>query len=595
MPEPATLNDLFFKATGYGKVRAILYPREGRFVSLSHARFREEVRWLSMGLRALGCVADTPVALLAENSWKWAALDYAILAAGGVTAPIYAAYPTDYVRDHLARSHARMAAVSTRAQLEKVLALRPDLPELERIILMEGTDPAAVSWEDLKARGRKFMADRGDDFEDHARARRPGDAATLLFTSGTAGVPKGIRLTHRNILSDVLATAALFDLNPGDTSLSFLPLSHILERMVNYAFFVSGVTIAYGESMERIAPNLRQVRPTVFTAVPRLYEKTFARIQEAVGDSALKAGIISWAERVARQRAQRRLAGKPLPLTLRFSAALAHLLVFRKIQRGLGGRVRFCISGGAPLSPRLAEFFIGAGVNIYEGYGLTETSPVLAVNTALRRRIGSVGQPLPCVEMRLAPDGEILVRGPNVFHEYYEDPASTREAFTADGFFRTGDVGRFDGDGFLFITDRKKDILVTAGGKNIAPQPIENRLKTMPGIQHAILLGDRRPYPVVLIIPDMAHLQAWALAKGIPEPSVGSLVDDPRVQARYAALVEEACRPLAAFERPKKFILLPQELTLEGGLLTPTLKIRRSALERRFASVIDRLYGKDPA
>jgi long-chain acyl-CoA synthetase len=595
MPDPATLNDLFLAGTAFGKARAILYPENGRYLAFSHARFHEEVRCLSMGLRALGCDADTPVALLAENSWKWAAMDYAILAAGGVTVPIYAAYPPAYVRDHLARSHARLAAVSTRAQLEKVLALRSVLPDLQGIILMEGADPAAASWEDVKARGRKFMAARGDDFEARARERKPGDAATLLFTSGTAGVPKGILLTHRNILSDVLATAALFDLNPKDTSLTFLPLSHILERMVNYAFFICGVTIAYGESMERIAPNLRQVRPTVFTAVPRLYEKTFARIQDAIGDSALKTGIISWAERVARQRATRRLAGKPLPLPLRFSAALAHLLVYRKILRGLGGRLRFCISGGAPLSPRLAEFFIGAGVNVYEGYGLTETSPVLAVNTARHRRIGSVGLPLPCVEMRLAPDGEILVRGPNVFAEYYEDPETTREAFTGDGFFRTGDVGRFDDEGFLFITDRKKDILVTAGGKNIAPQPIENRLKTMPGIQHAILLGDRRPYPVALIIPDMAQLQAWAAAQGIADTAAEALVDHPLIQARYAALMEEACRPLPAFERPKKFVLLPQELTLEGGLLTPTLKIRRSALARRFASVIDQLYGKDSA
>jgi long-chain acyl-CoA synthetase len=593
MPEIRTLNDLFLAAVAHDKAQAILYPLEGRYLSLGHREFFDIVRKLSMGLRDLGIEPGATVALVAENSWRWAAMDYAILAAGGITVPVYAAYTAEQVCDLFKRSHTRLAVVSTPAQMDKIRSCRAGLPELGRVVLMEGSDAEAVSWEDLLRKGQAFLDRKGDDFERLARAAQPEDGATLIFTSGTTGIPKGTLLTHRNIVSNVLATTAMFDLNSRDTSLTFLPLSHILERMVNYAFFFSGVTVAYAESMERIAANMRQVRPTIFTAVPRLYEKTYARIQEEIGASALKAGIFAWAERVARQTTVLRLARAPMPLSLRISHALARLLVYRKILNGMGGRLKFCISGGAPLSSKLAEFFIGAGVDVYEGYGLTETSPVVAVNTALRRRIGSVGMPLPCLEMRLEPDGEILVKGPSVFRGYFEDPAATAEAFTADGFFRTGDIGEVDRDGFLFITDRKKDLLVTAGGKNIAPQPIENLLKTIPGIQHAVVLGDRRPYPVVLIIPDLAHLQKWAASQGIPPSVLEALDRDPRVREHYATLLDEAFRSLAHFERPKKFALLPLELTIGGELLTPTLKIRRSAISRRFASVIERLYEED--
>ena len=588
-----TLNALFLSACARGKREAILYPDGEAYLPLSHEGYYQAVREISFGLRALGMQPGAKVAILAENSWKWTAVDYAVLAAGGVTVPIYVTYPSDAVCDLLRRSHAWTIVASTAAQLEKVAACkeRGNLPELRHLILLDQEDPRAVAWEALREKGRTFERERGDDFRVTALRARPGDLATLIYTSGTTGIPKGVMLSHGNIVSNVLSALSDFDLGESDTILSFLPLSHILERMVTFAFFYAGCTIAFGRSMETIPQDLRQVRPTIFTAVPRLYEKTFAKIQETAKASPVKWAIMRRAESTARKASKWRVGGKPLPLCFRPRYALARAVVFRRILDGLGGRLRFCVSGGAPLSPRLAEFFIGAGVDIFEGYGLTETSPVLAVNSPGRRRIGSVGHIISGVRITLASDGEILAKGPGVFEGYYEDPESTREAFTPEGWLKTGDIGRLDADGFLFITDRKKDIIVTAGGKNIAPQPIENRLKTLPGIQHAVVIGDRRPYPVVLLVPDFAWLDRWAAARGLGSPGPDGWVAHPEVRAHFAALVEEAVAAFSPFERPKKFALLSRDLSIEAGHLTPTLKVRRAAIARHFAGVIEGLYG----
>jgi long-chain acyl-CoA synthetase len=595
MTPAATLNELFLAGCARGRREAILYPEGEAFRPMSHAGYLEAVRTLAFGLRALGMQPGAKVAILAENSWRWTATDYAVLCSGGVTVPIYATYPSDAVCDLLRRSHAWAIVASTASQLEKVIACRAqgNLPELRHLVLMDQEDPRAAAWEALRERGRAFAREHGDDFEAAARRTRPEDLATLLYTSGTTGVPKGVMLSHGNIVSNARACLEVFELGEGDTILSFLPLSHILERMVNYAFFYAGCTIAYGRSMETIPQDLRLARPTVFTAVPRLYEKTFAKIQEAAKGSPLKAAILRWAEATAKRASGHFVRGTPLPLSLRPRYALARALVYRKVLEGLGGRLRFCVAGGAPLSPRLAEFFIGAGVDIFEGYGLTETSPVLAANCTRGRRIGSVGPVLPGVTLKIAPDGEILAKGPGVFQGYFEDPRATAEAFDADGFFRTGDIGRLDPDGFLFITDRKKDLIVTAGGKNVAPQPIENRLKTLPGIQHAVVIGDRRPYPVVLLVPDFAWLERWAAGRGLGAPGPAGWTGHPEVRAHFAALVEEAVAPFAPYERPKKFALLPSDLSIEAGHLTPTLKVRRGTVERHFAREIQALYGPE--
>ncbi len=595
MTAVATLNELFLAACARGKREAILYPDGETYRPMSHAGYSDAVREVSFGLRALGMERGAKVAILAENSWKWTAADYAVLAAGGVTVPIYITYPSDAVCDLLKRSHAWAIAASNAAQLEKVIACRGqgNLPDLRHLVLLDDEDGRALAWEALRQKGRAFAEEHGDDFEAVARRAGPEDLATLIYTSGTTGLPKGVMLTHGNIVSNATAALSVFDMCEDDTILSFLPLSHILERMVNYAFFYAGCTIAYGRSMETIPQDLRQVRPTVFTAVPRLYEKTFAKVQEAAKNSPLKRAILRWAEATAKAASTRRVEGRPLHPCFRPRYALARAVVFKKLLAGLGGRLRFCVAGGAPLSPRLAEFFIGAGVDIYEGYGLTETSPVVAANCPGRRRIGSVGPVLPGVTVKLADDGEILVKGPGVFGGYYEDAEATREAFDPDGFFKTGDVGRLDADGYLFITDRKKDIIVTAGGKNIAPQPIENRLKTLPGIQHAVMIGDRRPYPVVLLVPDFAWLDRWASDRGLGPAGPDGWGDHPEVRAHYASLVEEACAAFTPYERPKKFALLPRDLSIEAGHLTPTLKVRRANVARHFAPVIHSLYGPE--
>jgi long-chain acyl-CoA synthetase len=424
---------------------------------------------------------------------------------------------------------------------------------------------------------------------------RSDDLATLIYTSGTSGDMKGVMLTHGNIASNVYTCCTLFSFTEHDECLSFLPLSHIFERMFgHYCMLHSGVVINYAESVDTVAADMQHLRPTLMASVPRLYDKIYSRVLEAVrAGPALKQRLFFWGKRVGERVVDLRLGRRRVPPFLAAQLWLADTLVFSKLRARTGGRIRFFISGGAPLSAEIAKFFHAAGMPILEGYGLTETSPVIAVNTFKNLRLGTVGLVIPGVEVKIAADGEILTRGPNVMAGYYNKPQATADALDSEGWFHTGDIGLLDGDGFLRITDRKKDIIVTAGGKNIAPQPIESLAKTSRFVSSAVMLGDRRPFPVMLIVPNFENLSAWAAQEGIRSADSAALVALPEVQKKMEREVRTTLRDLAGFEMPKKFLLLPRDFSIEAGELTPKMSVKRKVVEQRHAAAIEGLYRSE--
>ncbi len=595
MDTARTLTELLFGALDrFGSRPVAMRAKQGgNWIELSYRDLADRVQDLSIGLLDLGLATGDRVAILSENRPEWAIADYACLAARCADVPIYPTLPARQIEQNLADSGAVGVFVSSRVQLEKVLAARERLPALRHIIAFErdATGPGVLSLEEVYARGRQARPARASWRADALRVR-PEDLATLIYTSGTSGDMKGVMLTHGNIASNVTTCCTLFSFTENDECLSFLPLSHIFERMFgHYCMLHSGVLINYAESVETVAADMQSRRPTLMASVPRLYEKIYGRVLDAVrAGSAVKRSLFFWGKRVGEKAVDLRLAGKSLPPALRAQLWLADRLVFSKLRARTGGRLRFFISGGAPLSPDIARFFHASGMPILEGYGLTETSPVIAVNTFRHLRLGTVGLPIPQVEVKIAPDGEILTRGPNVMTGYYNKPQATAEALDSEGWFRTGDIGLLDPDGFLRITDRKKDIIVTAGGKNIAPQPIESLAKTSKFVAGAVMLGDRRPFPIMLIVPNFENLAAWAAQEGIPSSDTAALVALPEVQRKMEREVQTTLRDLAGFEMPKKFLLLPRDFSIEGGELTPKLSVKRAVVERRNAAAIERLY-----
>jgi long-chain acyl-CoA synthetase len=488
--------------------------------------------------------------------------------------------------------------VSSAAQLEKVRSIRDRLPALRLVIALD-TDargPDVLPFDELLACGRSARA-RHPDWRAHALQASPDDLATIIYTSGTTGDPKGVMLTHGNIASNVTTCVGLFDFGPGDECLSFLPLSHIFERMFgHYSMFHAGVVINYAGSIDTVAADMQELRPTMMASVPRLYEKIFSRVLDSVrASSSPRRRIFGWARRVGEAWVDRVLAGQPVPGRLALERRVADRLVFAKLRARTGGRIRFFISGGAPLAPDIARFFFAAGMPILEGYGLTETSPVMAVNTFGHTRFGTVGRPIPGVDIRIAPDGEIVTRGPNVMRGYFGKPDATAAALDGEGWFHTGDIGLLDAEGYLSITDRKKDLIVTAGGKNIAPQPIENLAKSSKFVSNAVMLGDRRPFPIMLVVPNAGPLKAWAARHGLPGEDMELLVRLPEVHTKLEREVRKTLRDLAQFEMPKKFLLLPNDFSVEGGELTPTLKVRRRIVEERHKTAIEALYAEPPS
>jgi long-chain acyl-CoA synthetase len=589
-----TLCEIFYHSASYGKPDQLKVKRDGQWRDISSEEVRRAVEELSMGLRALGVEKGDRVALLSENRPEWAYVDLATLCAGAADVPIYPNLLAAQVLYVLNDSQAKVAFASNAAQVRKLVEVRERAPHLQHVIRFD--EPAVegtLSLDDVRARGREALARDREAVKRRAGEVRPGDLATLIYTSGTTGDPKGVMLTHDNIVSNVHGALAAFgDFGIHDVALSFLPLCHIFERTGgHYLMLQQGVTIAYAESVEKVPANMTEVRPTLMLSVPRLYEKMYARISEKVAaDSAVKQRIFRWAVGVGRRVFQARLDKRAVGPVLRAQHRLADRLVFGTIRERTGGRLRLFVSGGAPLSREIAEFFGAVGLIILEGYGLTETSPVIAVNRPDKMKPGSVGPLLKGVEVKIAADGEILTRGPHVMKGYYNKPEATAEVIDAEGWFHTGDVGLVDSEGFLVITDRKKDIIVTSGGKNIAPQPIESVLKTHPLVAEIVMIGNKRNFPSALVVPNFDNLEKWAREHAVPAASREELVRDPKVIALYDATIAELSKNLAQFERIKRIALLPREFSLESGELTPTLKVKRRVVEQKYKDVIDRLY-----
>jgi long-chain acyl-CoA synthetase len=595
--EPATLCDLFYRSVDtYRKPAHLRYKRAGAWRDVSSEEFRQAVEELSLGLRALGLERGDRAALLSENRPEWAYADMATLCAGAVDVPIYPTLTASQVLYILKDSEARLALVSTPSQAAKVMEVRSQAPALRHVIGMDegAAFPAGVlTLDEVRAKGRAELAARPGAVRESAAQVKPADLATIIYTSGTTGDPKGVMLTHSNIVFNVKAsTAAFAGLDRHDVALSFLPLCHIFERMAEYLMLHHGVTIAYAEGVEQVVGNMAEVRPTLMCSVPRFYEKVHVRVREKVAqDPPRRQRVFAWALRVGGEFFRHRVNKTSPGPVLRAKHAIADRLVFKKIRARVGGRIRVFVSGGAPLAKEVAEFFGAVGLVILEGYGLSETSPVIAVNLPDAMRPGTVGRPIPGVEVRIAPDGEILTRGPHVMKGYFHKPEATAAAIDAEGWFHTGDVGHLDPAGFLVITDRKKDLIVTSGGKKVAPQPIENRLKTNTLVGEVVIVGNRRNFPAALVVPNFDALEGWAREKGVPFASREELVQRPEVVALYEKLIEEMTPDLAQFEKIKKIALLPREFTLEAGELTPTLKVKRRVVEEKFKDVIDRLYG----
>jgi long-chain acyl-CoA synthetase len=594
---PQTLNELYFGALERFGSRpvAVRAKRAGEWVTLSYGELATRVQDLSLGLAELGIQPGDRVAILSENRPEWAIVDYACLTARCIDVPIYPTLPAKQAEYNLLDSGASAVFVSSRQQMQKVLAARDRLPALRHVIGFDedARGPGVLSLDQVYACGRSARKHRRSWQADALKAA-PKDLATMIYTSGTTGEMKGVMLTHGNIASNVTTCCGLFTFAHDDECLSFLPLSHIFERMFgHYCMFHSGVVINYAENVDSVAADMQRWRPTVMASVPRLYEKIYGRVLDQVrSGSGLRQRIFFWAKRVGEAAVERRLANRRLSPALSLKRWVADRLVFGKLRARTGGRLRFFISGGAPLSADIARFFHAAGMPILEGYGLTETSPVIAVNTFANAKLGTVGQPIPGVEVKIAPDGEVLTRGPNVMVGYYGKPQATADALDSEGWFHTGDIGLLDEDGFLRITDRKKDIIVTAGGKNIAPQPIESLVKTSKFVSNAVMLGDRRRFPLMLIVPNLQTLSAWAEQQGLQARDAASLLALPAVQHKVEREVRTTLRDLASFEIPKKLLLLDRDFSVETGELTPTLKIKRRVVEQRHREAIEALYGE---
>ena len=597
---PGTLTQLYFEAARrFDKPDAMQVKIGGAYRPISHRTMTERVRRVALGLRSLGVARGARIAILSENRPEWAIADFGCLTAGMTDVPIYPTLPADQIPYLLNDAGTVAIFVSNAEQAAKIAQVRAQVASLAHVICFteDRLAGADLTMAELEAKGATAESpEENAAFEREALAVRPDDVATIIYTSGTTGEPKGVMLTHDNIWSNVMAAREAVPFEGRDVALSFLPLSHIFERMAgHYLMFTTGTSIAYAESIDTVPINMQEVRPTLVCSVPRLYEKMYARVLEnALAGSFVKRRIFFWARKVADRWADEKLAGREPAGLLARQYAIAQKLVFSKLKTRTGGRLRYFVSGGAPLAPEIAKFFYAAGLVILEGYGLTETSPVIAVNTPEAFRIGTVGRPLAGVEVMIAEDGEILTRGPHVMKGYFNKPDATRDVLDADGWFHTGDIGELR-DGFLSITDRKKDIIVTAGGKNIAPQPIENRVKTNKYVSQAVMIGDRRKFPVMLIVPNFEQLEKWAKQRDLIWTDRAQLLTMPTIQAKMETEVFEQLQGLASYETPKKLALLEHDFSIERGEMTPTLKVKRRVIDRTYRAQIDALYAEPAA
>ncbi len=585
-----TLNDVLVRATGHGDRAAMLSQQpEGGWTPISSDALYGRVRALAEALRGWGVGRGDRVAILSENRWEWQVTDFATLALGGVDVPLYPTLMPEQIGFMLRDSGAKVAVVSSREQYEK-LAAAGDLPALERVVVMDAEKlDGAESFEALMVdAGAKQQRDA--EFDAMLKLARPEDVATIIYTSGTTGDPKGVMLTHGNLASNLNLSTGPLGFDDKDSCISFLPLSHVTARHVDYALLVQGVRLAYCAKFDQLPAAMKSVNPTIFVAVPRVYEKIRQAVEGKSAASPVKARILKWALATGRAHRAETLDGKT-PGSV--SWKLANKLVYGKIREAFGGCVEVFISGGAPLGMDTAGWFADAGIRIFEGYGLTETSPVIALNFPEAHRIGTVGKPLANVECRFAADGELEVKGPSVFVGYWNSEKETAAAFTPDGWFKTGDIGKMDADGFLSITDRKKELLKTSGGKMIAPQPIENKLKANVLVANAAMVGDKHKFACVLISPNFVALEGWAKGQGMTTGDHAALVREAKVMKAYQEIVDKVNAGLPPFESMKRVHVVAEEWSVEDGTLTPSMKLKRRVVETRYAKEIGALYADE--
>ncbi len=587
------LPEMFFdQADRLQNKTALLSKKEGLYTPISWLQFKTQVLKAVRSFQKLGIGSGDCVALLSENRPEWAITDLAVQSFGACLVPVYATSSIKEVGYVVRHSEAKVIVVSTAEQFCKVQSFLIESSSVRHIIVMDGpaaSDPRVLNWESFL--GSSQVSDSEEKaIRQNVEKIQPDHLATVIYTSGTTGPPKGVMLSHRNFLINCWDAKHAIDLRPDDVSLSFLPLSHVFERTAGYYFpIMVGSTIAYAESMNTVPENLLEVKPTVASSVPRLYEKIHEKIMDKIRNAPpLRKKLANWAIKVGYRTAPYRLVHKSLPALLAIQYKIAKLLIFNKLQKQLGGRMRFFISGGAPLSKQIAEFFYAAGVVILEGYGLTETSPVIAVNRLDRLKFGTVGIPFDHVEVRIADDGEIAARGPSIMKGYYKDDTATNEVIR-DGWFYTGDIGQIDSEGFLSITDRKKDLIVTSGGKNIAPQNIENSLTRHPLIQQAVILGDRYNFLTALIVPKFENL---AKQLGKDEVSKRALIAVPEAYRLIAEAIREQTLELPNYEKVKTFRMLDEEFSQEKGELTPTLKVKRKIVADRYRQLIEEMCAE---
>ncbi len=578
---------------------AQLVKTGGTWTAVSWRALGEEVRELALGLVALGRQRGDAVALLSQSRAEWVRADFAIFSAGCWTIPIYPSYPADGIAYIVTDSGAKTLFVEDAGQLDKALQAAKEMPKLDSIVLVHGTAPAGagsrtlrvLDWAGLRALGRQSRPQADATLAERLAAVLPHDVATIVYTSGTTGHPKGVVQTHGNHLGALAAARDVTEVREGDVHLLFLPLAHSFARFESFIGVHQGLTTAFAESLDKLSDNLKEVRPHFICSVPRVFEKVYAKVLSGVeAGPPLKKKIFYWALGVGREVSRLSREGRPVPLTVRVQHALAGRLVFEKLHAALGGRLRFCFSGGAPLAREIAEFFHAVGILILEGYGLTETCPILTSNRVSRYKFGTVGLAFPGVELKIAEDGEIVARGSNIAQGYFRRPEETAEVFRPEGWFHTGDIGELDAEGFLRITDRKKDLIKTAGGSYVAPQYLEGLLKGDPFISQALVYGDRRPYPVALITLNPDELGKFARNAGLGDKSLSELARNPAIVERVRQTVDRVNEKVASYARLKRFAVLPADFSQEGGELTPTLKVKRKVVSANYSDLIESLY-----
>ncbi len=576
--------------TGY------MFKKEGVYHSIPFSEALAKVNNLAAGLKKIGAKKKDKILLLSDNRVEWAIADFAILSLGCVTVPIYPTLLPAHIEYIINDSEGHTIFVSDSIQLKKIEEIRKNIPRLKHIILMTEEAPEGImTLNEVYDMGKMALSENSHFVEQDLVEIDRNDLASIIYTSGTTGVPKGVLLSHGNFLSNIEGTLQALSVSEKDIFLSFLPLSHVFERMGGHFLAIyCGSTIAYAENIETVGDNLQEVRPTVMTSVPRFFEKVYARILDSLEEgSPIKKKIFLWAIEVGRKANFYKQKGLPLKGTLKVRYNIADKLVYSKLKERVGGNIRFFVSGGAPLAREINEFFNAAGLLLLEGYGLTESSPVISVNREENFKFGTPGQPIVNVEVAIAEDGEILTRGPHIMQGYYKNEDETKEAIDSEGWLHTGDIGYLDKDGFLYITDRKKNIIVTSGGKNIAPQPIENLIVTSKFIDQVVVLGDKRKYCTAFIVPNMENLKNHAQTQQIVYKNEDELISHTEINDLIRKEIDRVTVDLASYETIKKFHILKEPFTIESGELTPTLKVKRNVVEQKYKVLIESMYQDD--